>query len=191
VLHCFVMKESTRATGWALWIAGLLAFSCGDSEQTGAGGSAGAGGATGTTTGTTTGVTGTTTGATGTTTGTGGSQGGAGGGGADAGQCPGGACQAGQVCVAYRTVGGAVFEPDDAGACPPGRHAEPFGTGRSACVADWAYRCVELRGCTMMKVSCSCGQTSCPQNYTACADPAPNDMWLDPAAQLTCSQLAP
>jgi hypothetical protein len=171
-----------RAIVWVLSVAGSLAISCGDSDQTGAGGSAG----------TMTGAGG----SAGTMTGAGGSQGGAGGGGAggggaDAGQCPGGACQAGQICVAYRTVGGAVFEPDDAGACPPGRHLESFGSGLGTCVADWAYRCVELRGCAGMKVSCTCGQASCPQSYTACADPPANDMWLDPAAQLTCSLLAP
>jgi hypothetical protein len=171
------MKDVSRAIGWMLFVSASLAISCGDSEQTGAGGSAGAGGASG---------------AAGTTTGAGGSQGGTGGGGgADAGQCPGVACQAGQICVAYRTVGGAIFEPDDAGTCPPGRHPESFGNGRGMCVADWAYQCVELRGCAGMNVSCSCGQASCPQGYGSCADPAANDMWLDPAAQLTCSLLAP
>jgi hypothetical protein len=152
-----------------------LAISCGDSEQTG--GSAGAGGANA---------------STGTMAGTGGAQGGAGGaGGPDAGQCPGASCNTGEICIAYRTVGGAVFMPDDAGACPPGRHPEPFGGGTSICEPDFAYRCVALRGCAGMEVSCACGQASCPTGYPACADPPANDMWIDPAAQLTCSLQAP
>jgi hypothetical protein len=32
------------------------------------------------------------------------------------------ACNPGQVCASYRTVGGALVGPNDAGACPPGRH---------------------------------------------------------------------
>src|SRR5258708_24576194 len=155
------MEDVDRGGAWVILVVAWLAIWCGDSEETGTGGGAG------------------------------GSQGGAGGaGGADAGQCPGSACQAGQICIAYRTVGGAVFEPDDAGACPSGRHVEPFGNGRGMCVADWGYQCVELRGCAG-KVSCSCGQASCPSGYSACGDPPANDMWIDPAAQLTCSLLAP
>jgi hypothetical protein len=57
-------------------------------------------------------------------------------------------------------------------------------------VADWAYQCVAVRGCTG-KVSCACGQASCPSGYSACGDPPANDMWINPAAQLTCSLLAP
>jgi hypothetical protein len=159
----------SRISFVVLLVAASLSTSCGGSDQTGAGGSAGT-----------------------TAGGAGGAQGGAGGaGGPDAGQCPGASCNSGEICIAYRTVGGALIQPDDAGACPPGRHVEPFGNGMGICEADFAYQCVQLRGCAGMKVSCSCGQASCPNNYSSCADPPANDMWLDPAAQLTCSLLAP
>src|SRR5262245_29059132 len=49
-------------------------------------------------------------------------------------------CTTIELCVASRTVGGARITPDDAGACPAGRHVES-GVGGTTCEHDWNYTC--------------------------------------------------
>jgi hypothetical protein len=112
--------------------------------------------------------------------------------------CVGTTCAASEVCIAYRTVGGGLVEPDANGDCPDGSHPEPV-AGSEYCVADFAYQCVELVGCSgTTPVTCACAQPrggdgmgTCPMVYSACADPQPDTSWLDPVAQLICEQQAP
>jgi hypothetical protein len=92
-------------------------------------------------------------------------------------------CDDSEVCVAYRTVGGALTFPDDAGACPLNAHKE-----NDYCIADFAYQCVAQPRCTADSVDCSCG--TCPQSFTACRAVYVAD-WLDADAKLVCEQLAP
>jgi hypothetical protein len=120
--------------------------------------------------------------------------GGAGGrGGTDAGQsrCGNQSCGTTEVCVAYRTIGGGLITPTDAGRCPNGSHGEPGGPSGSHCAADYGYRCVPLVGCAGTDVRCSCATGTCPSGFFACSDPSAATVALDPAAQLICQQLAP
>src|SRR5882672_1582324 len=98
---------------WAFSVSALI-FACASSTTTGGGGSGGASGAAGT------------------------GGGNAGSAGQGTGACADATCSAEQVCVTYRTVGGAQFGPDDAGACAPGRHLEQGGT---VCNPDFGYQC--------------------------------------------------
>ena len=66
-------------------------------------------------------------------------------------------CKVGEICVAYRTIGGALFTPDDAGLCPPGKHLQPGGR----CENDWAYTCQPKPVSCPGTVDCSCAQSFC------------------------------
>jgi hypothetical protein len=105
-------------------------------------------------------------------------------GGSGSGSCVGMTCDAGQSCVAHRTVGGALFPPGPEG-CPDGSHVES-----QTCQSDFGYTCAALTGCTANLSTCHCAPatscayaTSCKAPYTAA--------WLDTDAQLVCEQLAP
>jgi hypothetical protein len=100
-------------------------------------------------------------------------------------------CTASEVCVAYRTIGGGLIYPTDAGKCPPGSHVEPGGPFNSHCAADYRYQCVPLVGCAGADVRCSCATGTCPSQYFSCSDPSSGTIALDPSAQLICQQLAP
>jgi hypothetical protein len=168
------------------------------SAGTGGGGASGrnAGAGGGGASGHSAGASGASTGSGGAGTGSGGAGTGSGGAGGSSTSCPGVACTATQVCVAYRTVGGAMIEPD-AGACRMGSHVEPFDSSRSVCQADYAYRCADLVGCDKSTVSCACATLNnnaggtCPTGYPACHDPTPGLAWLDASAQLICEQQVP
>jgi hypothetical protein len=70
-------------------------------------------------------------------------------------------CTTSQICVAHRTVGGALVTPDDAGVCPPGRHVELLPGGDPICQNDWAYSCEDRpAGCAGV-VDCTCAGTYC------------------------------
>ena len=93
-------------------------------------------------------------------------------------------CPSTQICVAVRTEGGAVVQPDANGNCPTGRHLES-----NQCANDYGYECRDLTGCSASAVSCSCGAPMCPANHS-CSNPVAST-WLDPAASLVCQLLAP
>jgi hypothetical protein len=112
-----------------------------------------------------------------------GSGGGGGSGGSAGTPCVDRTCSDSEVCVAHRTIGGAVSPPDDAGACPPNEHEE-----NDYCLVNYAYECVAQPGCTGGTVDCSCG--TCPQPFNTCR-PLYMAAWLDTDAKLICEQLAP
>lgn len=68
------------------------------------------------------------------------------------------ACANGQVCVSDQIIGGAFSAPDDAGACPPGRHLDG-----NQCVLDPTYHCVvSPPDCASALVfDCACAQSVC------------------------------
>jgi len=99
--------------------------------------------------------------------------------------CVGTTCNVGQTCVAYRTVGGALFPPDAAGNCMTGRHVE-----NNRCQPDFAYTCAELSGCSAPATTCHCMANTACANDGACRLPTAAT-WLDPSADLVCEQLAP
>jgi hypothetical protein len=133
--------------------------------------------------------------------GAGASSGTGGSGGAASRDCAGTTCSDTDVCVAYRTLGGGIIEPDANGDCQTGSHPEPasFADSGMYCVANFAYRCVPLSGCLRgAPVNCECAMLNiadtggtCPTGYSSCTDPAPNTPGLDADAQLICQQLAP
>jgi hypothetical protein len=113
------------------------------------------------------------------------SSGGQGSGGQASGECVGTTCTAAQTCVAYRTVGGAIFPPDAQGMCMEGRHVE----GQS-CQADFGYTCAELTGCDASGAKCRCAANTECANTTDCRAPTAS-AWLDASAHLVCELLAP
>ena len=149
--------------------AGAGASDHGGSSSGGTGGTAATGGGAGTAT---------TGGGAGMATG-----GGAGTAGGPGKECVDRTCAASEACVAYRTVGGAVIAPADAGACPPNAHLEG-----QTCMANFAYQCVAQPGCPAGQIDCTCGM--CPPTYFSC-HVAGTSQWLDPDAELTCELLAP
>ncbi|HEY0469646.1 MAG TPA: hypothetical protein VGC79_35895 [Polyangiaceae bacterium] len=103
--------------------------------------------------------------------------------------CNGALCSATEVCIGYRTLGGALSLPDG-GTCPTGKHIED-----NQCRADFAYKCADLRGaCRNHEVSCACAEPPnnnpgvCPTGYGSCSAPEPT---ADSPAQLLCQQLVP
>jgi len=97
--------------------------------------------------------------------------------------CNGIQCTATQACVAYRTLGGALFLADG-GTCPTGMHLQG-----EHCEQDFAYRCADLHdACQNQAVSCACAQGVCPSGYSSCSQSQPT---ADISAQLICQQLAP
>ena len=169
-------------------------------RNTGGGGSSSTGGLGGATGGASSGTGGGGSGAadasssSGGTSGSGGAGGGSGGNGANdagSGSCGGDTCAATEVCVAYRTIGGGMIRPNDAGTCPPGSHVEQPSSPNPHCAADFRYRCVPLVGCAGADVRCSCATGTCPSQYFACSDTGPAWVHLDPVAELICQQLAP
>jgi hypothetical protein len=109
---------------------------------------------------------------------------GAGGSGAGSG-CVGHTCTADQTCVAYRTVGGAVFPPDMNGHCDSGRHLEG-----SLCQPDFDYTCAALTGCSAPATTCHCAAGSDCVNTSSCSLPS-SASWLDADADLVCELQAP
>jgi hypothetical protein len=75
------------------------------------------------------------------------------------------ACNPNQVCVSDQVIGGAFIAPDDAGACPPGRHPVA-----DHCENDPTFACAPYPvACTSaLLFDCSCAasvctsQSSCP-----------------------------
>lgn len=110
---------------------------------------------------------------------------GQGGGGQDSVGCVGVTCGASQTCVAYRTVGGAIFRPDAAGECMAGKHVE-----NNLCQPDFAYTCAELIGCSAPATTCHCAATTQCANDGVCRLPTAA-AWLDPSAELVCEQQVP
>jgi hypothetical protein len=108
-----------------------------------------------------------------------------GGGGQGSTDCAGTTCTASQTCVAYRTVGGAIFTPDAQGMCMSGKHVEG-----DKCQADFAYTCAELTGCSAPSTTCHCATGTKCSNANACRLPSPA-AWLDASADLVCEQQAP
>lgn len=95
-------------------------------------------------------------------------------------------CTAGEVCVAYRTVGGALFVPDQNGMCPAGRHVEG-----DRCEPDFGYTCAPLSQCTSLGTSCHCASGSRCASDNACrVAPQPSTDVL-PEALLICEQQVP
>ena len=93
-------------------------------------------------------------------------------------------CDAGESCVAHRTIGGALLPPDADG-CPEGRHLE-----NQRCQTDFAYTCAPLIGCIDDADTCRCAlQTSCAY-ATNCKAPYTAE-WLDTDAEVVCEVLAP
>ena len=105
--------------------------------------------------------------------------------GGQAGDCVGQTCNAGQTCVAYRVVGGAIDPPNSTGMCVAGKHVES-----NTCERDFAYTCAELTGCTALGPSCRCAQNTQCSNTSVCRLPTAS-VWLDTAADLVCELLAP
>jgi hypothetical protein len=67
------------------------------------------------------------------------------------------ACKSGDVCVSDQVIGGAFITPDDAGACPPGRHVEGI-----RCENDPTYHCVTSPpSCAGGAIDCTCASTVC------------------------------
>ncbi len=67
-------------------------------------------------------------------------------------------CGPGSVCVRDQVVGGALVLPDDAGACPVGRHL----TG-DRCERDPTFSCAATPAQCSGAVDCSCAATLCTQ----------------------------
>lgn len=84
-------------------------------------------------------------------------------------------CPANEICLRQRTLGGALQLPDDAGACPAGRHLEG-----GSCQSDFTYYCVTRPACA--DYACACLSAICPTSHT-CRDAS--------SALLTCELLAP
>ena len=114
-----------------------------------------------------------------------GSGGEAGEGGASGSDCVGMTCASGESCVAYRTVGGAIVEPDTNNQCKTGWHLE--GT---LCGPDPGYTCTALLNCPAPAATCSCpaGSKCAQSNICKLPGTAP---WLDPSAVLLCEQQVP
>jgi hypothetical protein len=74
----------------------------------------------------------------------------------DASAC--GTCSAGNVCVVIHGSGGAIQQPDDAGACPAGtEHSGPF------CVySQTTYACKPTPASCTGTPTCGCAQSLCP-----------------------------
>ncbi|MES1182765.1 MAG: hypothetical protein ABUL60_03065, partial [Myxococcales bacterium] len=111
--------------------------------------------------------------------------GGQGSGGQGSSDCVGSTCTASETCVAYRTIGGAIFPPDTEGMCMTGRHVEG-----NMCQPDFNYTCAALNGCDTPGVTCHCAPNTTCSNANACKLPTAS-AWLDPDADLVCEQLAP
>ena len=111
--------------------------------------------------------------------------GGQGSGGQASTSCVGTTCTAGQTCVAYRTVGGAVEPPSAGGTCMAGKHLEG-----NLCQADFGYTCAELTGCSAPAATCRCAASTKCFGTTVCKLPS-DAAWLDSSADLVCELLAP
>jgi hypothetical protein len=61
------------------------------------------------------------------------------------------------TCVKHQTYGGYIFWPDDAGACPTGRHVEG-----GQCVDDPTYECAPTPAACTADVTCACAASLCP-----------------------------
>lgn len=99
--------------------------------------------------------------------------------------CNGQSCGTGLACVAYRTVGGAIFPPDQSGKCETGRHVE-----NGSCQPDFAYTCARLSNCTSLGSSCHCATGSLCERDPVCRLPVTADVLSTPAV-LICEQQAP
>jgi hypothetical protein len=111
--------------------------------------------------------------------------GGQGSGGQTGSDCAGMTCTASQTCVAYRTVGGAVFPPGAGGKCTTGRHLE-----NNMCENDFAYACAGLTGCSAPAATCHCAANTKCANANFCSLPTAS-AWLDTSAELVCEQQVP
>ena len=111
--------------------------------------------------------------------------GGQGSGGQASADCVGKTCTSSQTCVAYRTVGGAIFPPDAQGQCTTGKHLEG-----NNCQSDFGYTCAELSGCSAPAATCRCAQNTQCSNTTVCRLPS-DSAWLDKSADLVCELQAP
>jgi hypothetical protein len=111
--------------------------------------------------------------------------GGQGSGGQGSSDCAGMTCTTSQTCVAYRTVGGAIFPPDAGGQCMAGRHVE-----NNMCQADFAYTCAALSGCSAPAATCHCAANTPCANTNICRLPRAA-AWLDTSADLVCEQQVP
>ena len=80
--------------------------------------------------------------------------------------CAGTTCTVTESCVAYRTVGGALFPVDEQGMCTAGKHAEG-----NLCQADFAYTCAELTGCGAPSAACRCAANTDCAGTTTCRVP--------------------
>ena len=109
--------------------------------------------------------------------------------GAGAQPCGESTCGADEVCIAYRTVGGALLLPDEDGNCPEGSYSS--GGSAAHCIREWAYECRELEGCERDAIDCDCGRGMCPSGHDSCHEAGAGDEHLSSDAVLTCELLAP
>jgi hypothetical protein len=65
-------------------------------------------------------------------------------------------CKADEICVSDQVVGGAFLPPDDAGACPPGRHVVG-----NHCENDPTYSCSKAPTGCVGAIDCTCAATLC------------------------------
>lgn len=76
------------------------------------------------------------------------------------------ACTTGNVCVSNQTVGGALIEPNDAGACPTGMHLVPSGgTAPGHCEANPTYTCASRPAACAGTLSCACAGVLCESGH--------------------------
>lgn len=80
------------------------------------------------------------------------------------------ACSGDTICVKKQLNGGAAHLVDDAGACPPGSHAQG-----NFCAADPVYDCETRPASCGASFDCSCTSTICTGGYQ-CEGTTPNEI---------------